>query len=331
MRADSGIVFLDLGLSPPCSTAPVSGSMGINASDASLSLAHRINAEGEMPNCRAKAAGRCPERRNNRTARAIIAGEYEIRFRMAPDRFGSPSLAVASSAATNLISLLLISLSVFGDEDHSTTAQHIGEPRKLRAVTLSAVRDGLLSEENWRQESYSPEILNYKVGRDHDIRWFAEPFLNLIHHEISSIAVESTYLVPVPSSIAWNDPKFSSQPRPKGIAGSRNRDNRNTVFCGFLSNMDGRLHVANILVRKTSKPEKATLTAAQHAASMELRGLSNLSQNKTAIILIDDVTTDGGTLQGARMIVEKAYPQAVVIGLAIGCTKHPQQFVPLSQ
>jgi hypothetical protein len=73
---------------------------------------------------------------------------------------------------------------------------------------LSAVRDGVLSEENWRQESYSPEILNYKVGRDHDIRWFAEPFLNLIHHAVSSITVEATYLVPVPSSIAWNDPKF---------------------------------------------------------------------------------------------------------------------------
>jgi adenine/guanine phosphoribosyltransferase-like PRPP-binding protein len=82
--------------------------------------------------------------------------------------------------------------------------------------------------------------------------------------------------------------------------------------------MDGRFHVVDILARKTSKPEKATWSAAQHAASMELRGLSNLSQNKTAIVLIDDVTTDGGTLQGARMIVEKGYPQATVISLAIG-------------
>jgi hypothetical protein len=62
---------------------------------------------------------------------------------------------------------------------------------------LSAFRDGILSEENWRQESYSPEILNYKVGRDHDIRWFVEPFLNLIHHAISSTAIETTYFVPV--------------------------------------------------------------------------------------------------------------------------------------
>ncbi|MCX6125030.1 MAG: hypothetical protein NTV34_09840 [Proteobacteria bacterium] len=102
---------------------------------------------------------------------------------------------------------------------------------------LSAIRDDILSEENWRQESYSPEILNYKVGRDHDIRWFAEilnykvgrdhdirwfveAFLNLIYHAISSIAIETTCLVPVTSSIGWNDPKFSSQPRPKGIAGT---------------------------------------------------------------------------------------------------------------
>lgn len=195
----------------------------------------------------------------------------------------------------------------------------------------SAVRDGVLSEENWRHESYSPEILNYKEGHDHDIRRFVEPFLNLIRFSIAAEKVDTAYLVPVPSSIAANDPKFSSQPRKKGLPNSRNRDNRNSVFCSFLSSADGKLRLADILVRKSSKPEKANWTAAQQAGSMELQGLGTLPQGQTAIILVDDVTTGGDTLTGARMVLEKAYPQAIVITLAIGCTKAPQHLLPLSQ
>ena len=33
----------------------------------------------------------------------------------------------------------------------------------------TAVRDRVLSEEDWRYGSYSPEILNYKEGRDEDL------------------------------------------------------------------------------------------------------------------------------------------------------------------
>jgi hypothetical protein len=137
----------------------------------------------------------------------------------------------------------------------------------------SAIQEGALSAEAWRRESYSPEILDYKEGREDHIRYFVGPFLELVAHATLALNVETTYLVPVPSSIAWNDPKFSSKPRAKGIASSRNRDTRNTVFCGFLSNLDGRFHVADILVRKTSKPEKATWSSEEHLKSMELRGL----------------------------------------------------------
>ena len=194
----------------------------------------------------------------------------------------------------------------------------------------SAVRDGILSEENWRHESYSPEILNYKEGRDYDIRRFVDPFLKLVRHSLVAENVETAYLVPVPSSIAANDPKFSSQPRKKGLPDSRNRDNRNSVFCSFLSSIDGKLRLADVLVRKISKPEKGNWTAAQQVGSMELQGLGTLPQVKTAVVLVDDVTTGGDTLTGARLILEKAYPRAIVITLAIGCTKAPQQFLPLS-
>jgi hypothetical protein len=194
----------------------------------------------------------------------------------------------------------------------------------------SALRDGVLSEENWRYESYSPEILNYKEGRDHDIRRFVEPFLKLIRHSIAAEKVDAGYLVPVPSSIAANDPKFSSQPRKKGLPDSRNRDNRNSVFCSFLSSIDGKLRLVDVLVRTSPKPEKANWTATQQAGSMELQGIGTLPQGRTAIVLVDDVTTGSDTLAGARLVLEKAYPQAIAVTLAIGCTKAPQQFMSLS-
>ncbi len=65
----------------------------------------------------------------------------------------------------------------------------------------TAVKDGVLSEDEWRHGSYSPEILNYKEGRDEDIKRFVEPFLKLIRHSLAEVKVSSACLVPVPSSI----------------------------------------------------------------------------------------------------------------------------------
>ncbi len=194
----------------------------------------------------------------------------------------------------------------------------------------TAVRDRVLSEEDWRYGSYSPEILNYKEGRDEDIKRFVDPFLKLIRHAIAEFKASTALLVPVPSSMAASDPQFSTVPRKKWVQGSRNRDNRNSVFCSMLASADGTLKVADYLVRTTTKPEKATWTSDQHAKSMDLRAISALPAGRVALIAIDDVKTDGGTLQGARLLLEKAYPQAIVIALAIGCTRAPQQFVPLA-
>lgn len=194
----------------------------------------------------------------------------------------------------------------------------------------TAVRDGVLSENDWRHGSYSPEILNYKEGRDEDIKRFVDPFLKLIRHAVAESKANAAFLVPVPSSMAAADSLFSTVPRKKGVQGSRNRDNRNSVFCSMLAIADGTLKVADSLVRMATKPEKATWSADQHAKSIELRAVSALPSGRIALITVDDVKTDGGTLQGARMILEKAYPQAVVIGLSIGCTRAPQQFVPLA-
>ena len=130
--------------------------------------------------------------------------------------------------------------------------------------------------------------------------------------------------------MAADDPRFSIVPRKKGVAGSRNRDNRNSVFCNLLANADNSLKVADFLIRKKTKPEKETWTPQQHRDSMELTVKSTLAAGKIALIAIDDIRTEGGTIQGARMILENAYPEAIVIGLTIGCTKSPNQFVPLT-
>lgn len=194
----------------------------------------------------------------------------------------------------------------------------------------TSVRDGVLSEENWRHGSYSPEILNYKEGRDEDIKRFVDPFLKLIRYVVAESKANAAFLVPVPSSMAASDPMFSTVPRKKGVQGGRNRDNRNSVFCSMLAIADGSLKVSDCLVRVATKPEKETWTADKHAKSIEIRAVTALPSGRVALITVDDVKTDGGTLHGARMILEKAYPQTVVIGLSIGCTRAPQHFISLT-
>jgi hypothetical protein len=148
--------------------------------------------------------------------------------------------------------------------------------------------------------------LNYKEGRDEDIKRFVEPFLKLIRHSLAEVKASSACLVPVPSSIDAHNIKFSTVPRPKGIQGSRNRDNRNTVFCNMLAIADGSLSVNDILIRKLAKAEKATWSPAQHAASLECRTMTALPPERVTLVVIDDVRTDGGTLQGARIVLENA-------------------------
>jgi hypothetical protein len=121
---------------------------------------------------------------------------------------------------------------------------------------FTAVRDGVLSGEDWRERSYSPEILNYKEGRDEDIKRFVDPFLKLIRHAVTESRANATFLVPVPSSMAAADPLFSTVPKEKYVQHSRNRDNRNSVFCNMLAINDGTLKVADSLVRITTKPER---------------------------------------------------------------------------
>ena len=87
----------------------------------------------------------------------------------------------------------------------------------------------------WRDESYSPEILDFKEGKEEDIKFCLKPFCALIQYALSSLNEQEAVLIPVPSSIAWNDPDFTREPLEKGQSRNRrNRDNRNNIFCSFI-------------------------------------------------------------------------------------------------
>ncbi|MCC7441294.1 MAG: hypothetical protein IT285_06665 [Bdellovibrionales bacterium] len=193
-----------------------------------------------------------------------------------------------------------------------------------------AVKTGNLQSSQWRHESYSPEILNYKVGNDSDIDRFVSPMLHLISHVTSVENIWESVLVPVPTSIAWNDPNFNRNPRAKG--GPRNRDNRNIVFCNRLGAADQNLKMANILRRIETKPPKATWSSDRHAKSLEVaqKRVEFFLPESSAFILIDDVTTNGGTLDGAELKLREMYSDVKIIKCAIGRSDDPAHFQPVS-
>ena len=195
-----------------------------------------------------------------------------------------------------------------------------------------AVKDGSLDKDLWRRESYSPEILNFKEGRDEDIKRFVVPFIELIHYALSCVQTNTAFLIPVPSSLASNDQNFSSRPRDKGIKGHRNRDNRNSVFCNLLNLHDDKLKVADILVRTRNKPEKETWDAARHAQSLSIRedGVVLPSSVSSPLVLVDDVTTNGGTLEGAKILLDRHYQASIIICTTLGISRSPDQFVGLT-
>ena len=72
----------------------------------------------------------------------------------------------------------------------------------------------------WKHETYSSNILDFKEGKEEDIKFFVKSFCSLIEYVLSLLQKTDAFLVPVPSSIAWNDPNFKTTPRQKN-------DNRN--------------------------------------------------------------------------------------------------------
>lgn len=167
-----------------------------------------------------------------------------------------------------------------------------------------AVNSGAFDIKQWRHETFSPEVLDYKEGRPEHIEYFVALFIELINHALRESKKNNAFLVPVPSSINHDNPLYSTILRKKGMRDSRNRDDRNIVFCHKLGEHDTRLQVADILYRVTAKPEKADWTPEQHKRSLDLKTILDRDANAAAtFILVDDVMTHGGTMQGAKGIL----------------------------
>jgi hypothetical protein len=193
-----------------------------------------------------------------------------------------------------------------------------------------AVKEGTLDENSWRYGSYSSKILDFKEGHDKDIQFFVPPFCDLLR-QVESGRFNHVYLIPVPTSIRWNDPRFTHFPR-KGPSG-RNRDDRNIIFCKKISIEDSRYEAADLLRRKKSKPPKGKWKKEDQKGSLEFKpgGLQIQDAPDNLLVLVDDVYTSGGTIAGARLLLEEKYPKSEVIALTIGRSRSPEEFEPTAR
>ena len=186
--------------------------------------------------------------------------------------------------------------------------------------------------ELWRYWSYSPNILDFKSGEEEHIKFFVKPFCALIQHALSLLTEKEAFLVPVPSSIAKDDFNFKSTPRKAGD--TRNRDNRNIIFCSLINIENNNLKPLDILFRKRGKEEKTKWTKEQHKQSLRVisnQGLRINSGFPGVIILIDDVVTSENTMLGAKLLLEEVYPHAKIIRLSISKTKELINFKPIKK
>lgn len=195
-----------------------------------------------------------------------------------------------------------------------------------------AVKGKALDPEIWRGKSYSPEILDYKEGKAYAFEFFAPPFLNLLDFVLKTEKSQQASLIPVPSSIQWDDSRFSRKPRAKTDPSPRNRDDRNSVFCNLLSSRNSRLKTLDILLRQSGKQEKETWTADRHAKSLsvQVQAAPKFNPKTQLFVLVDDVSTKGGTLEGAKKAILTQFPNTTVVSLSLAQSKDPSSFQPLS-
>jgi len=187
------------------------------------------------------------------------------------------------------------------------------------------VKDGYLSDFDWRSNSYSPEILDYKLGNDSDIKKFLLPFSELLEKILNSIEINKRriLLVPVPPSRSEDDQEYTTTP---GKRGGKNRDDRNIIFCGFLERFlkdkYPSIHAFNSLKRiKSIKKKDKKMSPAMHKKTMGIiMPNSEKIHNDDIIILVDDVFTYGNTFSGARLVMKEKFPNAEFICAAIGRT-----------
>jgi predicted amidophosphoribosyltransferase len=181
------------------------------------------------------------------------------------------------------------------------------------------------SRDQWRKMTYSPEILDYKAGADSAITRFAAPYIALLGYVKQVHKAEALYIVPVPASLPESDAAYTTTPQPP--SSGKSRDNRNQVFCQHIhDNYEFAIYV-DALERTQPKPKKARWTATQHAQSMRLRNSADIEfETDDLLILIDDVCTTAGTMDGARQLLSRTYDQQRIIRLPIANTVDAASF-----
>jgi hypothetical protein len=185
---------------------------------------------------------------------------------------------------------------------------------------------GTLADELWREQTYTPELLNYKEGKLKGINLFVPPYLELLQHVMSTHNANYACLFPIPPSVPNHSRQYTITPRSKT---GRNRDNRNNIFCQTLTSQNESLLLFDALTRTQKKPPKKHWTANQHRKSTAFdEDITDLTPD-AIFVLVDDVYTKGGTLQGAALLLSEKFPQQQIICLPIARTYPADEFVPL--
>jgi hypothetical protein len=189
-----------------------------------------------------------------------------------------------------------------------------------------AVKEKKLKVEQWRFESWSAQILDYKEGKPEAIAHFVPPFLELIECAVGPGRKRPVYLVPVPSSKAHGSPHYSRVPKDNEHA--RNRDDRNVVFCLRLIVAGGKhlsLRLCDVVRRTQDKPPKEKWSPLQHIETLAVdeSKIPDDLPEAPIFVLVDDLHTDGGTMLACRMLLLRWFERCTVIRLALGKTCDP--------
>lgn len=181
----------------------------------------------------------------------------------------------------------------------------------------------------WRQQSHSGSILDYKEGTKQSLEFFLAPYKSLIDYVLDVHDANYAYVVAVPASVPSTDPAYTR--RPKSVTG-RNRDDRNELFCEMLSESHDYVINANLLDRITPKPKKARWDAETHKNSMGMRQefVDPAEDEDDLFILVDDVCTQGGTIDGAKLLLSEYFDEDRIVRLPLAHNRFAEDFRPLN-
>lgn len=105
-----------------------------------------------------------------------------------------------------------------------------------------------------KSKTYSPEILDFKLGSQRSIDYFVETFREFAEAVLDDLRIRSAVLIPVPSSVPVSDSDYTTEPQPFGS--EKNRDNRGEIFLEKVCLESTKLIYCNGIERIIRKPKK---------------------------------------------------------------------------